>query len=216
MNTTKIILTMGILSTFFGCEKKGFLTDEEKNICVTISFDEKIAESVKQRTKSSINLLPEISEYGEVLLTKDNGLCSLLDEQEGYEYVVREKENFKAKGYLLFLYEDNEYKRYVGIIKGNDELEIIKWRQTNGINYDYENKDIIEKLQKWREQNDFIILGASTDWLQLQFKTMPNDMDSFAKDVYEFCPDVIDQGAGDMPNLIKEINRMHGVYLWWD
>lgn len=207
---------MGLLSAIFGCGQQKILTDEEKNICITISFDEKIAELIKQETKGSIDLIPEVNEYGEILNTKDNGLCSIVEEQRGYEFVMREKEKFKTSGYLLFLFEDDENRKYIGTIKGQDELDIIKWRQTNGINYDFENKDIVEKLQTWKKQNDFVILGASMDWLQLQFKSMPKDINSFAEDVYGFCPDAIDQGAGDMPTLIKEIERMQGVYLWWD
>ena len=207
---------MGLLSSLFGCGQKSLLTNEERNACTTISFDEKIAESIKQATNAPIELIPEISEYGEVLTTKDNGLCSVIDEQKGYEFILGEKENFRTSGYLLFLFEDDNSKKYLGTIKGTDDLDIIRWRQTNGINYDYENKDIVDKLQTWREQTNFIVIGASMDWLQLHFKTMPNDINSFAEDVYEFCPDAIDQGAGDMETLIKEIERMNGVYLWWD
>src|SRR5436190_2082853 len=113
MTTKKIILTIGLITTLFGCGQKKLLTDAEKDICVTISFDESIAESIKQETKGSIGLLPEVSEYGEILKTKDSGLCSIADEQIVYKYVFREKENFRTKGYLLFLFEDDENKKYI-------------------------------------------------------------------------------------------------------
>jgi hypothetical protein len=217
MRLDRIILTAGLLSAMVGCGQKKLLTEGEKRVCKTISFDEGIAESIKQQTNASIELIPAISEYGEVLETKGTGLCSVIaNEENGFDFVLREKENFRAKGYLLFLFEDDKNIKYLGTIKGQDELDIIRWRQTNGINYDHENKDIVAKLQTWKAKNDFIVLGASMDWLQFQFKTMPGDINSFAKEVYEFCPDIIDQGAGDMPTLIKEINRMQGLYLWWD
>jgi hypothetical protein len=212
----KLILTIAIVSALTSCGQKASLSDKEKGICTAISFDVDIAESLRQQTKQPIEQIPAVSEYGEILETKDAGLCSLVGEDGAYEFVMKEKENFRAKGYLLFQFEGDDYKNYIGVIKGQDELEIIKWRQTNGINYDLENKDIIEKLQTWKQQNDFVIVGASMDWLEFRFKTMPGDINTFAQDVYEFCPDIVEQGTGDMPTLIKEINRMHGVYLWWD
>lgn len=216
MKLKQAILIMGFVSTLFGCGKKQLLTERERDICQAISFDVKIAELIKQKTKDSIVQIPEISEYGEVLNGKGNGLCSVVDENTGFDFVLKEKENFKAMGYLLFVFEDDQSKKYLTSIKGQDELDIVRWRQTNGINHDKENKDIVEKLKTWKQQNDFVILGVSMDWLQFQFKTMPADIDSFANEVYEFCPDIVDQGAGDIPTLISEIKRMKGLYLWWD
>ena len=41
-------------------------------------------------------------------------------------------------------------------------------------------------------------------------------MDPFAKEVYTFCPDVVDQGVGSIEALEEAIKEMHGVWLWWD
>lgn len=216
MNKQRNILLVGLIALLFGCGQKKLLNENETKICQSLSFDQNIAETIKYQTKQDIQQTPEISEYGEILGTKGIGLCSLTDENSGYNFVVKEKENFRSKGYLLFVFDDDNNKKYLGTIKGHDELDIVSWRKTNGINYSLENKDIIEKLKVWKEKNDFIILGASMDWVQFQFKTSPNDIETFAKEVYEFCPDAIDQGAGNMPNLIKSIREMNGIFLWWD
>lgn len=210
------LLLMALIMTSFGCGQKKLLTENEIKICQGISFDQGLAERIKSKTNQNIQSTPGINELGEILESKGTGLCSEVEEKVGYEFVLKEKERFRNSGYLLFVFENDENQKFIGSIKGVDELDIIKWRQTNGINYGHENKDIIAKLQSWKQHNDFIIIGASMDWIHLQFKTMPNDIESFAKDVYEFCPDAIDQGAGDMPTLIKLIEEMNGVYLWWD
>ncbi len=54
------------------------------------------------------------------------------------------------------------------------------------------------------------------DWLQAEFVTPPSDWNSFAQEVYEFCPDVVDQGTGSVEALSLELQQMNGVYLWWD
>jgi len=43
------------------------------------------------------------------------------------------------------------------------------------------------------------------------------DLDSFAKDLYSFCPDVVDQGAGSHEALVQALKQSNGdVTLWWD
>jgi hypothetical protein len=59
-------------------------------------------------------------------------------------------------------------------------------------------------------------LGAGLDFVFIKFKDKLENVEGFAKEVYEFCPDAIDQGAGDMPTLIKGIEDLNGMYFWWD
>ena len=41
-------------------------------------------------------------------------------------------------------------------------------------------------------------------------------MKAFANEVYEFCPDIVDQGVGDVEKLAAGIAATKEVYLWWD
>jgi hypothetical protein len=210
------VIVMGLLSFLWGCQQPKLLTETEAKVCQSITFDEELAGLIKQQTGGVIAQLPEISEYGEILGAKGNGICATTEEDAGYGFVLAQKETFRKKGYLLFLTENNENQKLIAAIKGTDELDIVKWRQTNGINYDHENSDVVAKLAEWKQADDFVVLGASMDWVHIQFISTPKDVEAFAKEVYEFCPDAIDQGAGDMPTLISSIKAMNGVFLWWD
>ena len=210
------ILLMGLLAVLFGCGQKTNLSEKEIQICNSVSFDRSLAEKIKKKTGNEIVLIPQISEYGEVLKEKGDGLCSKTTEQGSYRFVADNKLFFKGKGYLLFVFEDDNREYYLATKKGADELDILRWRQTNGINYDLENKDVIAKLESWKSKYDFIILGAGMDWLQLKFIATAPDFNTFANEVYEFCPDIVDQGTGDIPTLVRELKKINGVYLWWD
>ena len=50
----------------------------------------------------------------------------------------------------------------------------------------------------------------------LDFKKLPSDLDAFSEEVYEFCPDSVDQGVGEVENLKELIKEMNGIWLWWD
>ncbi|HJN14829.1 MAG TPA: DUF4253 domain-containing protein [Armatimonadota bacterium] len=104
----------------------------------------------------------------------------------------------------------------VGAVRGSDHYDILRAVQTDGANYDIMNDDIIAKLKEWEKQCEFEITGAGGDWLQAKFVEMPPNMDAFAAEVYEFCPDVVDQGAGDVHALAVEMALENSLYLWWD
>ena len=208
---------MGFLTTFlFSCWKNTKLTNKEVKLCEIVEIDQNLAKTIKELTNKPIQLIPEFNETGEVLDTKSKGLCSLTEAEKCYDYVFKLKEKFKSKEILVFAFEDNQKRMYLGAIKGTNELDIVKWRQTNGINYGHENKDVLAKLKEWKQHNDFFILGVGIDFLELKFVSMPSDIERFSKDVYQFCPDIVDQSTGELKNLHDEIIRTHGLYLWWD
>jgi hypothetical protein len=215
----KICIFMGILSTFFGCGQN--LTEQEKSLCKSFEINENIAVEIKTVSKSVIEQLPQINEYGEVLEEKFEGICTKVPtvnymvSPKILDFVSKNKSKFQERNYNLFIFDSVE-SNYLAVIKGKSDAEILKWRQTNGINYDIDNDSIISKLQEWKSKNDFILLGAGMDWLQIQFINQTPDFDEFAKEVYGFCPDIVDQGVGDVEKLAPEMKRMNGVFLWWD
>ncbi len=102
-------------------------------------------------------------------------------------------------------------KLRIEIFRCKDKLNIIKTKQTNGWNYDVSTKDIINKFKKWQEISNFEIIFASNSSLLLQFTGFPKDLEDFAREVYELCPDV-----QDPKKVIKEITKYKCLYLSWD
>ena len=47
-------------------------------------------------------------------------------------------------------------------------------------------------------------------------RKLPTDLNQFTKDVYKFCPDVIDQGYGSMEKMIQDYKKNKYIWLWWD
>lgn len=194
------------------------LTKADRDICSIVRIDTALAYCLKTISKNSLQLAPRVNEYGEMLNTKDSAcLSSLLSSKSNvYDLLPDLKNQFGNKGFLVFVSNDDANNDYLTAIKGKDEMDIIKWRQTNGVNHGHENKDVLAKLKEWKEKYDFIVLQVGMDMVWLEFRKMPADMDAFVQEVYKFCPDIVDQGAGDLATLKKELIKIHGVYLWWD
>lgn len=212
-----IILTIGIMS-LFGCGKKSILTPTETELLTKLNFDEDLLNGLKEMTHSELKQLPAIyPETGEVMKDKFyDGILSETTEEQALEYVMKLKSKFRTKGYLIFVFEDGENKNHVAIIKGNDDIDILRYSGTQGINHGLENKDIISKISDWKSKYGLKVIGCSSDWVHIQFDKLPTDMDAFANEVYEFCPDSVDQGVGSIDELKKAIVEMQGLWLWWD
>ncbi|MNI38663.1 hypothetical protein D3C73_928140 [compost metagenome] len=68
----------------------------------------------------------------------------------------------------------------------------------------------------WEEQFPFHIVGADIDWVEVVFINTETDLRELANEIFEFCPDVVDQGTGTVEGLEAEMVHSNGFYLWWD
>lgn len=87
---------------------------------------------------------------------------------------------------------------------------------TIDVNYDISPEMVIARLKKWDAEFGLVLSGVSFDWMEAQFKRRPGNMLEFAKEVYAFCPDVVDQGTETVEALAKEMKRTNTLFLWWD
>lgn len=124
----------------------------------------------------------------------------------------------------------------VAIVKFLKPDDLIIIFGTDGCNYGVGNNDILNKLRYWKKLCDFEILGAGHDRLNIAFRTLPEELETFAQDVYKFCPDIIDQNYVGEPlgeeasqedisrafheqtveDLIEFIQRNKLLNFWWD
>ena len=82
------------------------------------------------------------------------------------------------------------------------DLTDIITHQTNGINCDITTEDVIAKLTQWDESYGIEISGVEYDRVIVTFSRLPENLEDLATEIYEFCPDVIDQGYGCMDDIL--------------
>jgi hypothetical protein len=104
----------------------------------------------------------------------------------------------------------------VVVAAGSDQFDILRVAQSDAVNFDMDTEDLIRKLQEYDTAHGIDIFHAETDTIEFRFRKIPRDMNTFCKDLYEFCPDIVDQGVGSIEALQKEISETGTVYLWWD
>jgi hypothetical protein len=126
-----------------------------------------------------------------------------------------------------------------------DPFRLIRKAKTSAPNYDLDTEAIIGRLQQWQSFCEFEIIDAADDTVDLEFLTMPQDLDAFVQEVYQFCPDIVDQGTACLPDMLendgvpghvralaeglepgdgefgirvlkRQIERTSSLGLWWD
>lgn len=104
----------------------------------------------------------------------------------------------------------------VVVAPGESQFDILRVAASDAINYGMETEDVIRELQSWDQEFGIDIYAAQTDVVQLRLKHMPKDLKQFARRVYDFCPDIVDQGTETLAMLERAISETHEVFLWWD
>jgi hypothetical protein len=104
----------------------------------------------------------------------------------------------------------------VVVALGDNQFDILRVAQSDAVNYDLETEDLVRKLQEYDSKFGIDIFHAETDTIEFKFRSVPDDLPAFCRDVYDFCPDIVDQGVGTVEKLEGEIARTGVVFLWWD
>lgn len=209
------------LKNFFGLGKKhkNEINDEMDK---KLGFTQEVLDIIKQVANNSIQPLKISDLYNEDIITKV-GISFVTFEEKAEEIVVELQSKIKQLGYLAFINERNfiqsgKSKCRIGVLKESNQFQLLKILQTNGENYYISNDDVILKLKQWNNRYPFSIIGADFDWIGAKFTVLPSnqDLQSFAQEVYEFCPDIVEQGTGSIEELIEEIKETQKLFLWWD
>lgn len=191
------------------------ISPDENAIASAAGFDSATAQLVRSHGESVSRLQGYDAEWewvdmdGIVLATPAGGgeaaLEELRDALEGTAYAAYMNEPGYGFG-----------PDTIAVVKNTDPFAYLQMVRINGVNYDIQHEDVMQRLREWDDEYGLVLYGGGMDWLQAEFMTPPADWKAFATEVYEFCPDVVDQGTGSVKALAVELRKMNGVYLWWD
>lgn len=99
---------------------------------------------------------------------------------------------------------------------GESQFDILRLARTDAVNYDMDTEDIVTKLREYDAAYGITIMHAETDTVELNLWRTPDDLAAFAADLYDFCPDIVDQGIGSVEAFAESVEIVGTVYLWWD
>lgn len=114
---------------------------------------------------------------------------------------------------------DFRWESEIVLAPGGSMEDILRVAHVSAVNYDMDTEDVIAQLRDWSQRYGGVnVLRARTDSVRFVLGDLPDEeVGRFAEEVYEFCPDIVDQGVGTMKALEAEIrSNGGGLDLWWD
>jgi len=152
---------------------------------------------------------------------KSGGYSALVPEGSAKTLLLKLRARL-PQGYVAFVGTtrnlDDPAIRGVELVlaRGHDQFDIVRLAATDGVNYGLTSEDIVLRLEKWDAAFGIDIWQAETDTVQMDLKSQPKDIRAFSRELYKFCPDIVDQGVGDLKSLQEEIREQEAITLWWD
>ena len=203
--------------------KTEMLTNDEEDLLRALNIDSALGLAIKSCTNNKIERLYEVQEFDEY--TEDpkiRGIKSVISEKVTmpslYEKVkgLQSISTFKDYHILSCGNFGSDKDWFISAIKTRDKFECLRVFETNGVNYNLDTKDIILFFQKWDCQARFSIIDAYIDRVIIQLADFDFDLDTFAKEALEFCPDFL-SAVEDEEQLKQYILDRNGeVDFWWD
>lgn len=161
---------------------------------------------IKERENQ--RLLYEIKIYVDLKYRSDSSVA--LIEKE----VIKLRAALKPLGFLAFISSKRkEDITEITFIKADNDYDVLSYYNTSALYYKLFTLDIIEKLKKWDKLYGVELIAAGKDWLQLYFKNLPANFNTFQWEVYNFCPEY---AAGkDREDLMRNLETENILDLRW-
>lgn len=206
---SKVLLSFAAVTLLFSCTYLGKevpISEQDRILADSLHIDRSAIAAIRTLTTAPLHALGE-----------DAGVeFEYNPKQEKYE---RTRKKLQAAGYLLFKSEENygNLPDQFALIKSQDQFDIIKIKCTSAPNYDISNDSLLTRLHDWHTRYSLEILGAGGDWFEARIgRIPPADLEAFAREVHAFCPDIAEEGVGNVEDLVQELKETKTLYLWWD
>jgi len=111
----------------------------------------------------------------------------------------------------------------------DDPYEAMKEAETCGASYDLETEDIIARFRAWERTTSLDIIDVGSSFVTVLLRSLPEDIEAFAEEAYEFCPDLADDleelddvvddddvQALALDGIARLIREERVLRFWWD
>jgi len=211
-----MLFLIGCVLFMTGANSQITLSPYAEEVARIMKFDRQVLIIMKEESGTGIHRLIGYDDRDFQIIV--DGVYVPVPEEKTDVILAALRQKLAPLKYMAFVVEMNAGMKTdnIGVLKGDDQYDILRIMHTDGDEYDISNQDVIDRLKDWEKIASFDIVGADNDWVEIEFKTIPRDIKAFVEDVYEFCPDAIDQGPGTVEGLEKEIQKTRRLFLWWD
>lgn len=83
------------------------------------------------------------------------------------------------------------------------QFDVLREHQTCAPGDEPTNDEIVATVEQWDSQFGVVVSEVGPDRFAIQFKTLPDNLDEFAQELYAFCPNIIEQDFGNYEDILE-------------
>lgn len=105
------------------------------------------------------------------------------------------------------------------VLPTRDPAEALAMLRFGGWNACPPVEEHVAALRSWRERFGFELVGVGPDIIEGRVARRPTDRAAalaLAREMWAYCPDIVDQGTGDLATLAATLMVSDGWFFWWD
>ena len=210
-----LALLLSLLSSAMPAVGDTPLTAAESKIAKEIGFDASLLAGIKAKGETFERLIGQTYEDEAV---PSEGMVLLTRPGKGRSRLDRLREALRGTGYYAWFNEDlfGSGPDKIAVMRGSDDLRYLATVYVSAPNFSITHEQVVERYLQWRDRLGLQLIGGNQDWLSARITKPPEDWAAFAGEVYEFCPDVVDQGTLTVGKLATEMKAHNELFLWWD
>ena len=102
------------------------------------------------------------------------------------------------------------------LLPTTERADVIAAVGTNGVNCGIGPGYIVEWLETLHRAAPFVLTIVGSDILAGRFCSDIPETAHWARRMYAFCPDIVDQGTGTVESLADGLKESRELFFWWD
>lgn len=210
------VLLLSSAAAAAAAEPTSSLLPPEEQLVLQTGFERPILQIIKDEAKAPLHRMSGYDEKGFQIMVR--GIVVSVPECRTESVLSVLRTRLAPFGVMVFIVDMNEAIKSdkIAFLKGTDQYEILRVMHTNGDEDDISHEDIIERLKEWEKKYPFSIIGAEHDWVEIEFQVLPGNVKTFAEEVYDFSPDVVDEDLGTVQELAKDLQTTKRLLMWWE
>lgn len=123
---------------------------------------------------------------------------------------------FARHGLVVSIQGYREPPETLAIFPCGDFEPVIAAMGTNGANCGIGPGYIVDWLRELQAEVPFVLTCIMPDTLAGRFLVPIPDPKGMARKMFEFCPDLVEQGCQTVAALAKELKKSDQLFFWWD
>jgi ankyrin repeat protein len=105
---------------------------------------------------------------------------------------------------------------WLALAPTTDKYAVMLAMGTNACNYGRGPVEVVAGLKELEKDVPCVLTHISFDTLEGEWTGPIQNPAKFAKKLYEFCPDIVDQGVETVAALSKQLKKSNKLFFWWD